>query len=398
MSTYIRLSCLAVALALTASAFGQGLRITIPKRSNPTPVQKLNQDGVKALQHHKLDKAERLFYRAYVIDPDDPFTLNNLGYLSELQGKIERAQKYYELAAKENNSETVIAEASSKKLEGHKLSEVTTSYGNLELRVNRGNLQAMNLLQQGRNQEAEDVLRQTLKLDPKNPFTLNNLGFAMEGQGDLEAALRYYNEASITHSTEPVVVAIDRHWRGKPISDVAFNNMQAVRTRLASETTAQEKAARLNVEGVSALNHNEQAKALTYFEQAYKLDPNSAFSLNNMGYLAEVRNDEETANEFYTRAQSSADAAAPVSNASHHEMVGEAVASVANTNAQGTEANLQAEAEAKRRRNEPIVLRRRDNTPVTTAPNLSAPAPKPAYPRPPVDNAPVENTVPRPPQ
>src|SRR5256885_13205002 len=52
---------------------------------------------------------------------------------------IDRAQRYYELAAKENNSETVIALASARHLEGHKLSEVTTSYGNLELRINRGN-------------------------------------------------------------------------------------------------------------------------------------------------------------------------------------------------------------------------------------------------------------------
>src|SRR2546422_719643 len=82
-----------------------------------TPVQKLNRDGVKELQKHRLERAEKLFYRAYLIDPEDPFTLNNLGYISELQGKVDRAQRYYELAAKENNSETVIAEASARKLE-----------------------------------------------------------------------------------------------------------------------------------------------------------------------------------------------------------------------------------------------------------------------------------------
>ena len=166
---------LSLALLCVPSAIAAGLRITIPKHTEATPVQKLNRQGVKEIKKHHLDKAERLFYRAYLIDPDDPFTLNNLGYISELQGKVERAQRYYELAAKENNSETVIAEASERHIEGQKLSQVTASYGNLELRVNRGNIQAMALLQQGRNQEAEDVLRETLKLDPKNPFTLNNL-------------------------------------------------------------------------------------------------------------------------------------------------------------------------------------------------------------------------------
>jgi Flp pilus assembly protein TadD len=398
----VRLAILFASLLATPWAHGQSLRINLPKHTEPTPVQKLNQDGVKALKQHRLERAERLFYRAYLIDPEDPFTLNNLGYVSELRGKVDRAQRYYELAAKENNSETTIAAASSRNLEGHKLSEVTTAYGTLELRINRGNLQAMTLLSQGRNQEAEDVLRDTLKLAPRNPFTLNNLGFAMEGQGDLESALRYYNDASVTHSSEPVVVAIDVHWRGKPISDIAFANAQSVRARLSAELSAQERAARLNAEGVAAINHNQQDKALDYFAEAYKLDPYSAFSLNNMGYLAEARKDQETANEFYYQAQHASDAGAAVSMASHHEMVGEAVSSVAGSNATATEANLQAVAEAKRRSNAPIVLRRRDNTAVT-APHPDQPAakpsaPRPSVPRPPVDNAPVENTVPRPPQ
>src|SRR5438128_3364941 len=383
------------AAGLFRPADAQDLRITIPKHTEATPVQKLNRDGVKELQKHRLERAEKLFYRAYLIDPEDPFTLNNLGYISELQGKVDRAQRYYELAAKENNYQTVRAEAIARKLEGRKLREVTSSYGNLELRINRGNIQAMNLFQQGRNQEAEDVLRETLKLDPRNPFTLNNLGFAMEGQGDLESALKFYNDASLTHSTEPIVVAIDPHWRGKPISDIAFNNGQSARTRLASEQSAPDHAARLSVQGVSALNHNQSQKALDYFERAYKLDPQNAFSLNNIRFVAETQGDQETANEFYDLAQKGIGAGAPVNVASHHEMVGAPVGQVAGTNAQTATANLQAEAEIKRRSREPIVLRRRDNTPVTSPrPQTPSDNQQPEQSQPPIDNAPVENTVP----
>ncbi len=390
----------AVAFLTVSVAHAGGLRITVPKRSNATPVQKLNREGVREIQRHHLDRAEKLFYRAYLIDPDDPFTLNNLGYISELQGKIDRAQRYYQLAAKENDSETVIAMASARSLEGKKLSDVTEAYGNLELRVNRGNLEAMSLLEQGRSQEAEDILRNTLKLDPRNPFTLNNLGYTMEKQGDLDSALRFYNDASITHSSEPIVVSLDPKWRGKPISDVAFKNEQAVRARLDSQQSSQDKAARLQVQGVSALNHNQDDKAYQDFREAYKLDPNSAFSLNNMGYVSDAFGDKETANEFYSAAQRGEEASAPVSLASHHEMVGVAVGQVADTNSQASEADLQAAAEAKRRSNAPIVLRRRDNTPVTM-PQDQAPQSQPSgsqAPRPPLDNAPVENTVPRPQQ
>src|ERR1043165_8457885 len=150
-----------LALSMTLSsvppAIAAGLRITIPKHTEATPVQKLNRQGVKEIKKHHLQKAERLFYRAYLIDPDDPFTLNNLGYISELRGKVERAQRYYQLAAKENNSETVIAESTERDMQGKKLSEVTRSYRNLDLQINRGNVQAMALLEQRRNQEAEDI-------------------------------------------------------------------------------------------------------------------------------------------------------------------------------------------------------------------------------------------------
>jgi Flp pilus assembly protein TadD len=383
-----------LALALCGPlAYAGGVRISIPKHSEETPVQKLNREGVKEIQKHHLAKAERIFYKAYLIDPDDPFTLNNLGYISELQGKIDRAERYYQLASKENNSQTVIALASAPDLKGHRLSEVTNSYGRLDLRVNRGNVLAMQLLEHGRSEEAEDVLTDTLKLDPRNPFTLNNLGFTMESEGDLQSALRYYNEASLSHSTEPIVVTLDRHWQGKPISDVAFRNAQAVRKRLASEESSQDQAARLNVQGVSALNHNDPKKAYNDFRQAFKLDPQNAFSLNNMGYVSEAMGDEETANEFYSSAQRGDQAGTPVSFASHHELVGEAVGQVAGTNVQASFADLQARAEMKRRSHAPIVLRRRDNTPVTAPVN---PSPQGNTPRPPLDNAPVENTVPPP--
>jgi hypothetical protein len=62
------------------------LKITLPKSSHLTPVQRLNQEGVEEIRKHAYEKAETLFYKAYLLDPDDPFTLNNLGYVSELQG------------------------------------------------------------------------------------------------------------------------------------------------------------------------------------------------------------------------------------------------------------------------------------------------------------------------
>ncbi len=56
-------------VALLAGAQAE-LRIPLPKKSKYTPVQQLNRDGVAALKKHDIDKAKRLFYKAYLIDPE----------------------------------------------------------------------------------------------------------------------------------------------------------------------------------------------------------------------------------------------------------------------------------------------------------------------------------------
>jgi Flp pilus assembly protein TadD len=368
-------------------AWAGDLRITLPKRTKPTPVQQLNRDGVKAVEKHKFDKAEKLFYKAYLLDPNDPFTLNNLGYISELQGKVERAQRYYQLASRQD-SETVIDQASVPELKGKQLTEITGSFGNRELRVNRGNVEAMSLLSQGRTQEAAVVLQRTLTVDPRNAFTLNNLGFTMESEGDLESAFRYYNRAADANSADPIIVSLDPHWRGKPISEVAANNAKAVHKRIETEQGIQDRVARLNLQGVSALNRNDAQAARSFFEEAYKLDPTNAFTLNNMGYVAETDGDHETADQFYAAAREARDSNARVTLANRREMQGLPLGQVARSNDEGAQANLEATREARRREGGPIQLKRRDNTPVVepqAAPsqqNQTSPAEAPQAPSP----------------
>lgn len=394
-------SILLAAVVGTFSAIAQDLRVNIPKRTKPTPVQSLNQKGVKELKKRNVEEAEKMFYRAYLIDPDDPFTLNNLGYISELQGKLDRAERFYQLAA-EHRSETTIAASTVPELKGKKLEAATSFAGNQELRVNRGNIEAMNLLAQGRTQEAEQTLTRTLTLNPRSPFTLNNLGYTMEAEGNLESALRYYTEAANQHSSDSIVVALDPRWRGKPISNVAENNVRAVERRMQTENSDTARAARLNLQGVFALNHNDAQQARSYFEQAYKLDPYSPFSLNNMGYISELNGDEETADDFYTLAKDAPGAFAPVSAASHSEMKGMSLSQVAGVNSEDSEADLEAVQRVRRRQGGPIVLRHRDNTPVTDDENNNSAQPPaettPQVPRPPEGQFPPVNAVPRPPQ
>src|SRR5690348_16682725 len=106
-----------MACAAFQAAWAGDIRITIPRHSELTPVQKLNREGVEAVQKHDYEKAEAIFYKAYLYDPSDPFTLNNLGYISEMRGKLDDAQKFYDMAAKQGCT-AVVDLSSAKKLEG----------------------------------------------------------------------------------------------------------------------------------------------------------------------------------------------------------------------------------------------------------------------------------------
>src|ERR1043166_9582084 len=365
VSSVLAPSVLALSLGLLMMSGGvaaqaQQVRIPLPKKSKFTPVQQLNRDGVAALKKHDISKAKRLFYKAYLIDPNDPFTLNNLGYVSELEGSRERAERYYD-QAKANTSEAIIDRSTSQDAQGKTVANVAGHTAEGPMKVNKLNSEALGLLNRDRAPEADVVLQAALKLDPKNPFTLNNMGFAKEKEGELESAIRYYDSSAATGSREPIVIAFNKSWRGKPISEVAQLNADKSRKELSKAQDLQARVARLNLRGVSAMNRNDRKAARDSFEQAYKIDPNNSFALNNMGYLAELQGDTETAQSFYEQAQRAERARQKVMVSTRPEVEGQTVGHVAEQSTTLVESSFEAKAEARRRSGAPPALRTRDN-------------------------------------
>jgi Flp pilus assembly protein TadD len=363
-------ACLALAVVAPAS----DLNLRLPKRSKLTPVQKLNREGVKEIEKRHVEKAKKLFYEAYLLDPNDPFTLNNLGYTSELEGDADRALRYYELSSK-NGSQATIDASSRPELKGRPLQEAFAALKVPELKANKANVQAIGLLGKGRLAEAEDILKKTLADDPHNAFTLNNMGFVMESEGDLQSALKYYSSAASLHSGDVVLVAPNPKWRGKGISEVAGENAREVSKTIAKGEDLQAQIARLNLRGVAALNHNDAQEAKGFFQQAYKLDPQNAYSLNNMGYVAELEGDRETAETYYADARAAADRKMVVTYASRREAEGQPLNSVAQQNQDQTNSAIEALQQARRREGEPMPqLKRRDNS-VVNEPELNRQSP-----------------------
>lgn len=342
------------------------LKITLPKRSHMTPVQRLNQEGVEAIRKHNYEKAETFFYKAYLLDPDDPFTLNNLGYISELKGQVDRAQNFYSLAGQEA-TDAAIDKASSRKVEGRTLKEAL-AIPDMPLQINHDNVEAVRLLSQGRAPEADLLLQQTLKANPNNIFTLNNMGVAKEMEGESQAALKYYDSAAALNSDASAVVTLNRSWRGKPVSEMAAQNARNLRDRLQTQVTLETRLAELNMRGVSAINRNELSAAEQDFRDAYALDPNNAFAANNIGYLAEIEGDRETAQFFYDKAQALGGANTPVGLATRSSAEGLRLSQVASDSDSKVEAKVQQERDARRQHQEPILLLRRDNSAVQEPP------------------------------
>jgi Flp pilus assembly protein TadD len=261
------------------------------------------------------------------------------------------------------------------------------------MQVNRMNVEAIRLLSEGRAPEAETVLQQALALDARSTFTLNNLGVAKEARGDYDEALKYYAAVVDSHSSEPVIVTLNRAWRGKPVSEMAADSAKKLRERMQNAANAQARAALLAVRGVSATNRNDWPAARQDFLQAYSLDPNSAFSLNNLGYLSEMDGDLETAQFFYERARKAEGARARIGLATRRSSEGMSLVAVAADSNQKVDGKITEENQARRRQSGPIGLKHRDNTPVVES-TPSPEAPQSSVAPPPVSQPPVS----RPPQ
>ncbi|HTX75167.1 MAG TPA: tetratricopeptide repeat protein [Terracidiphilus sp.] len=339
-----------------------GERILIPMRSHLSPVQKLNREGVEAIRKHDYNRAESLFYKAYLYDPADPFTLNNLGYVSELEGRLDRAQRFYQLAT-EQSSDANIDESSLKQLKGQPMKAALVELKDTTMRVNRLNLDAMRALEQDQDFEALEILKQALNADPRNPFTLNNLGVAYESVADLDSAMRCYQEAAATGSNEPAMVTLDRSWRGHSVSDMARESASRLQRKMRSIDPAEAKAVMYTLRGVHAENANNWTEARQDFLHAYALDPNSAFSLNNRGYVAEREGDLETAQFFYQRAQRATGSTAKVGIATRLYANGQPLNAVASQSNNSVDDALEVYSRQRKQPSARVELTPRGGTP-----------------------------------
>jgi hypothetical protein len=115
------------------------------------------------------------------------------------------------------------------------------------------------------------------------------------------------------------------------------------------------------------------------------LDPASAFSLNNVGFVAEMQGDTETAEYFYEKARSADGARAKVAVATNRSAEGQKLADVADDSDKKVDDKISELHEQKLREGGPIQFYRRPGTqppPSQSAPSQEQqqPSPQPSSP------------------
>jgi hypothetical protein len=132
----------------------------------------------------------------------------------------------------------------------------------------------------------------------------------------------------------------------------------------------------LTMRGVFEINQNDWPAAREDFLHAYSLDPSSAFSLNNRGYVAERDGDLETAQYFYAKAQQGQNAGATVGLATDRSSRGRTLGAVAMDSDVKVDAALEDYSRKRREQKGPVKLTPRggasNESPAT--PTQNAPA------------------------
>jgi tetratricopeptide (TPR) repeat protein len=87
-------------------------------------VARLNLRGVSAMNRNDHKAARDYFQQAYKLDPRNSFTINNMGFLSELEGDKETASSYYEQAENARRSRAKVAVSTRPEAEGRAVGQV----------------------------------------------------------------------------------------------------------------------------------------------------------------------------------------------------------------------------------------------------------------------------------
>jgi Flp pilus assembly protein TadD len=149
---------------------------------------------------------------------------------------------------------------------------------------------------------------------------------------------------------------------------MAAQSARELRKKMRSIGNDEVQATMLSLRGVAATNSNDWQTAKQDFLKAYSLNPESAFSLNNLGYIAEKDGDLETAQFYYGKARKAPDADALIGLATQRSAEGQQLFAVAADSGHQVDSQLDQYSRSRRQLSGPIELIPRNDTPADSNP------------------------------
>jgi Flp pilus assembly protein TadD len=201
---------------------------------------------VRLLAQGRGPEADLLLQQALKTDPNNIFTLNNMGVAKEMEGESQAALKYYDSAAAQRSDAAAVVTLN-RNWRGKPVSEMAAENArNLrdrmetqmtaETRLAELNTRGVSAMNRNELKAAEQDFLSAYALDPNNAFAANNIGYLSEIEGDRETAQFFYDKAqSLGGANTPVGLATRSSAEGLPLSQVASESDSKVEAKVQQE-------------------------------------------------------------------------------------------------------------------------------------------------------------------
>jgi tetratricopeptide (TPR) repeat protein len=185
-------------------------------------------------------------------DPQNVFTLNNLGVAKEMEGESQQALKYYDAAAVLNSDASAVITFDNS-WRGRPISDMAAQNSRAlrerlraentpDERVKELNLRGVSAINRNDLSAAIEDFKKAYALDSNNAFALNNIGYLSEIEGDRETAQFFYDSALRAGGANlSVGLSTRRSAEGLKLFQVASDNNQKVENQLTLQREARRR-------------------------------------------------------------------------------------------------------------------------------------------------------------
>ena len=252
-------------------------------------VQQLFKQGETAEAVGNNSQAETIWRKILRVEPNNGKAYNNLGNALRRQGKLAEALAAHQKALQINHNDAEAYVGIGNVLNAQGKPEEALAYHKKALQLNPKLAIAYNglgiaLYNQKKLDEAVAAFQKAIELDPKFAIAYNNLGIALRGQKKLDEAVAAYQKAI---ELDPKDAAAYNNL-GNVLSDQkkldAAISKYKTALSLPEDTSVIPTTAHTlanNGLGLALQDQGELKKAIQYFDESEKLDPDYIYARNN---------------------------------------------------------------------------------------------------------------------